>query len=71
LPNERLTVDTFLTRWLEESIRPMRRPKTYASCAQVVRLYLQPALGRKVLAKLSALGVQALINQMLEAGRFP
>ena len=68
LPNERLTVGTFLTRWLEESIRPLRRPKTYTSYAQVVRLYLQPTLGRKVLAKLSALDVQSLINQMLEQG---
>ncbi len=71
LPNERLTVGAFLTRWLEESIRPMRRPKIYTSYAQVVRLYLQPMLGRKMLAKLSALDVQALINQLLEQGLSP
>ncbi len=71
LPNERLTVGAFLTRWLEESIRPAKRPKTYASYAQIVRLYLQPELGRKMLAKLTAPDVQALINHMLEAGRAP
>ncbi len=71
LPNERLTVGAFLTRWLEESIRPAKRPTTYASYAQIVRLYLQPELGRKMLAKLTAPDVQALINHMLEAGMAP
>src|SRR5262249_9049812 len=71
LPSERLTVGAFLVRWLEESIRPTRRGKTYASYAQLVRLYLQPTLGHKVLAKLTAADVQTLINRLLEAGLAP
>jgi hypothetical protein len=37
LPNERVTVGAFLTRWIEESIRPTKRPKTYASYSQLSR----------------------------------
>src|SRR5262244_1117702 len=71
LPNERLSVGAFLSRWLEESVQPTKRPKTYTSYAQLVRLYLEPTLGHKVLAKLTAPDVQAVINRLLEVGLAP
>src|ERR687893_2435083 len=42
---ERQTVAQFLDRWLEDVVKPSVRPKTYHSYAQLVRLYLAPALG--------------------------
>jgi hypothetical protein len=50
---ERQTVAHSLERWLDTGITPHRRPKTAASYAQIVRLYLKPALGHHQLAKLT------------------
>lgn len=50
---EQQTVQQFLTGWLADVVRPHKRPKTSDSYAQVVRLYLIPALGRYKLARLT------------------
>ena len=42
---DQITVGTFLAAWLEETVRPTVRPRTFESYAQVVRVYLAPALG--------------------------
>ncbi len=63
---ERQTVEQFLTRWLEASVRPSVRPLTYEQYEQHVRLYINPALGKVQLSKLSAPQVQAFINQQLK-----
>jgi integrase len=52
--SERLTVEQFLARWLEEFVKKRRRAKTHASYAEMVRLYLAPGLGRHRLSRLSA-----------------
>src|SRR4051812_23941505 len=43
---ERQTIEHYLTRWLEDLVKPTVRPRTYSSYAQLVRLYITPALGR-------------------------
>lgn len=48
-PDPRMTVETWLRRWLEESVKPNREPRTYDGYAQDIRLYLVPALGKKKL----------------------
>jgi integrase len=65
---ERQTVAQYLARWLADVVRPSVRPRTYQSYAMHVRLYLTPALGHYQLAKLRPEHVQAMMNQMLEAG---
>jgi integrase len=67
----RQTVGDFLQRWLEESVKGKREPKTYASYAQLIRLHLSPDLGRIVLAKLSPQDVQEFINRKQAAGLSP
>jgi integrase len=62
LPAERLTVGTFLDQWLRESARPSVRPRTYASYAGIVRVHLQPGLGRDPLARLTPQHVQTFLN---------
>jgi integrase len=49
---ERQTVAQFLDRWLETVVKQTTRPRTYDSYAQVIRLYIAPAIGRHQLAKL-------------------
>lgn len=42
---ERQTVEQFMHDWLEHTVKPNRRPKTYISYEQLTRLYIAPALG--------------------------
>lgn len=49
-------------------IKPHRRPRTYSSYADTVRLHLKPRLGHHQLAKLTAAQVQAMINTMAATG---
>lgn len=65
---ERQTVGEFLARWLEEAARPKLKPKTYASYAQLIRLYIVPALGKQQLATLAPQHIQAMMNRMVKGG---
>jgi integrase len=62
LPAERQTVGTFLDDWLREAARPTVRPNTYRSYVGIVRVHLQPGLGRYPLARLTPQHVQAFLN---------
>ncbi len=68
---ERQTVTQFLDQWLENVAKPSVRPKTLHSYAQIVRLYLKPALGHHQLAKLAPQHVQAMLNDRQQAGLSP
>lgn len=65
---EQMMVKQFLDRWIEQSIKHQRRPKTAHSYAQIVRLYLIPHLGNRQLTKLMPEHVQAMLNQLLISG---
>jgi integrase len=67
----RAKVGDFLDRWLRDVVKPNLRPKSYRSYEQLVRLYLNPALGHLDLAKLQPQHVQAMLNQMRERGLSP
>ena len=66
--SDRLTVREFLSDWLSESVKPAVRPRTYQSYAELVRLHLEPSLGRIRLSKLTPRDVQKLINSKLNKG---
>lgn len=68
---ERQTVGQFLERWLEDVVRPSVRPRTYQSYRQLVRLYIDPSLGRHQLTKLEPQHVQAMMNERLASGLSP
>ena len=68
---ERLTVGAFLDLWLREAARPKVRPKTYMSYASIVRVHLQPGLGRLQLARLTPQQVQAFLNVKAGTGLAP
>jgi integrase len=71
MPSDRLTVGEFLQQWLTDSVRPSTRPSTYKSYAGIVRLHLEPGLGRLSLARLSPQQVQAFLNAESAAGLSP
>jgi integrase len=68
---ERQTVEEFLGRWLEDSVKPSVRPLTYEQYRQHVKLYLAPLLGRHQLAKLAPQHVRAFIKRKLADGLSP
>lgn len=54
----RLTVTAFLTRWLEDKVKPSVAPSTYRSYDDTTKLYIIPAIGRIRLDRLTAVDVQ-------------
>lgn len=69
-PTSRLTVGAFLDRWVEEL--PGRvEPSTAANYRDTVRLHLKPALGTKLLNKLSVADANALWAEKRNAGYRP
>lgn len=66
-----LRVDKFLDTWLEESVRPTVRPRTFASYSMQVRVHIKPAVGRHALAKLTPRHVQEMLNDMTSGGLAP
>ncbi len=63
------TVRDYLQIWLEESVRPNRRPSTYEGYEINVRCHINPFIGGKKLARLSVRDVQAWLGQLRAAGR--
>ena len=65
---ERLTVAMWLDTWLEEYVRPSKRPATYFSYRNTIEKHLKPTMGRVVLQKLRTEHVQAAMNRAVEKG---
>lgn len=68
IETSRQTVGQFLTDWLEHSVKPAVRSRTYTSYEQVCRTYLIPDLGRVPLRKLAPQHVRAMLNRLLAEG---
>ncbi|MDA1061558.1 MAG: tyrosine-type recombinase/integrase [Chloroflexi bacterium] len=58
----RQTVSHFLRDWLENTVKPGVRPRTYDSYESTVRLHLIPIIGDFLLADLSPSHVRALVS---------
>jgi len=69
--DDRLTVAGFLTRWLEEVVKPSVRPLTYRSYERVCRVHLIRELGHLRLSKLAPADVQGLMARKLAEGLAP
>ncbi|HYN64057.1 MAG TPA: N-terminal phage integrase SAM-like domain-containing protein, partial [Candidatus Limnocylindrales bacterium] len=61
---QQVTVAAFLGEWLEHHVRPTKRPRTHESYAEIVRLYIEPAIGGIPLAKLQPEHVQAMLSRL-------
>ncbi len=67
-PTERLTVQQYMERWLEDVVRPGVRDTSYRSYEQLTRLYILPALGNLRLNALQPGHVQKLHADMQARG---
>lgn len=71
VPDDRLTVAAFLDGWVARSLPGQVSDKTLDSYINTVRLHLVPALGRKVLRKLTVSEVDQLLTWKREQGYSP
>jgi integrase len=62
--SERLTVATFLTKWLQDTVAPSVRPSSFDS---YVRIHIIPAIGRIPLTRLTPQDVNTLTTGMMRA----
>jgi integrase len=68
---EGLTVEGYLARWLEDSVRGSVKATTYQSYASLVRLHICPTLSGTKLATLTPAHVQTLYRTKLDEGLAP
>lgn len=61
-----VTVDEFLDHWLKTAAKPKVRAKTYGDYAAILRRYIRPMLGAKMLTSLSPLEIQAAYQMMID-----
>jgi integrase len=65
---ERLTVEQFFSRWLDDAITPRVRPTTLHTYRTFCRLHIYPHLGRILLGKLTAQHIQRLLRTLQQQG---
>src|SRR5436190_1517450 len=63
-----VTLNEFLDHWLKTAARPKVREKTYRDYEAMMRRYVRPSIGAKILAALSPLSIQDSYQQMIERG---
>jgi integrase len=61
-----VTVDEFLDHWLKTAVKPKVRGKTYSDYVAMLRRYIRPAIGAKLLVALSPLEIQAAYQFMID-----
>jgi hypothetical protein len=66
-----VTLNEYLDRWLNTAARPGLREKSYRDYEGMLRRYIRPAMGERLLAKLSPLDIQGAYQQMIERGLSP
>ncbi|MDP9358351.1 MAG: site-specific integrase [Chloroflexota bacterium] len=65
---ERLTVAQFLSRWLDASVKPSVKAKTYEGYESIVRVRVVPHIGKLPLSKLTPLDLQGLYASLQGSG---
>src|SRR6266567_146084 len=68
LEGAKITLNEYLDRWFETAVKPRVREKTYQDYEGMLRRYIRPNLGERVLASMRPLDLQMAYHQMLERG---
>jgi integrase len=63
-----VTLDEFLDHWLKTAAKPKLRDKTYRGYEGMLRRYIRPNIGAKIMNGLSALEIQSAYQQMIDRG---
>src|SRR4029077_3812110 len=68
LEGARITLNEYLDRWLGTAVGPGVRPKTFQDYQGMLHRYVRPVLGKRVLAALRSLDLQAMYQHMTDRG---
>jgi len=63
-----ITLNVYLNRWLETAAKPKLREKSYQSYESLLRRYIRPALGERMLSAICPLDVQDVYQKMIDHG---
>jgi integrase len=63
-----VTLGEFLDRWLETAAKPKLRDKSYESYESLLRRYIRPVLGERILSAITPLDVQSAYQKMIDRG---
>jgi Phage integrase, N-terminal SAM-like domain len=58
LEGVKITLNEYLDRWLETAVKPRVREKTYQDYDGMLRRYIRPSLGGRVLTAMRPMDVQ-------------
>jgi integrase len=61
-----VTLDEFLDHWLKTAVKPKVREKTYRDYAAMLRRYIRPPIGSRIMAGLSPLEIQSAYQNMID-----
>ena len=68
LEGAKITLNEYLDRWLETAVKPRVREKTCQDYEGMLRRYVRPSLGERLLTALRPLDFQTTYQQMMERG---
>lgn len=63
-----IMLNEYLDLWLETAAKPKLRAKSYESYESLLRRYIRPVLGGRILSTITPLDVQAACQRMTERG---
>lgn len=66
--DDKLTIGTFLDRWLEDSVKPSLSASTYKTYRSIIINHLSPGLGKVRVTKLTPAQIRTFLNQKTEDG---
>jgi integrase len=68
LEGAKITLNEYLDRWIQTAVKPRVREKTCQDYEGMLRRYVRPNLGERVLAAMRPLDLQTIYQQMIERG---
>ena len=71
LEGAKITLNEYLDRWLETAVNPRVRQKTCQDYDGILRRYIRPRLGDRVLASMLPMDIQTTYQGMIERGLSP
>jgi integrase len=68
LEGAKITLNEYLDRWLETAVKPRVRQKTWQDYDGILRRYIRPGLGDRVLVSMRPMDIQTTYHGMVERG---
>src|ERR1051325_9604353 len=66
LEGAKITLTEYLDRWLEAAVKPRVRQKTWQDYEGILRRYIRPGLGDRVLISMRPMDIQTTYHRMTE-----